>query len=491
MRHDIWIQGKRAWAVLALCGATAVALPAQTFSVLYDFCSQVGCLDNRHPYPALIQGPDGNLYGGVCAGGAYRNGTIFKLTPAGQMTTLYNFCSQMGCADGAYPYGSLVLGIDGNFYGATWWGGTAGYGTLFKMTPGGQLTTLHTFCLETGCPDGEYPWGYLIQDNLGNIYGTATAGGGLGSDGTVFQLAPTGDLQVIHSFCSLSGCADGRMPNGGLILEPVSGILYGTTQSGGAHNQGTVFSITASGVLTTLYNFCSQSGCADGGIPDFLVLGTDGNLYGTAENGGAMNSGTFFKMSPAGQLVTVYSFCSQPGCADGSDPWDLIQASDGNFYGITVEGDVPDTDTGTIFKITPSGSLTVLHTFCSGGAPCTDGWLPSNTGLVQHTNGNFYGTVSKGGNLTNAGTAFSLSTGLAPFVMTVPGAGSAGAAVQILGTNLTGATSVRFNGKAAAFDVLSSSEITATVPAGATTGAVQVVTRGGTLSSNVSFTVLP
>jgi hypothetical protein len=116
--------------------------------------------------------------------------------------------------------------------------------------------------------------------------------------------------------------------------------------------------------------------------------------------------------------------------------------------------------------------------------------LPTNTGLFQHTNGNFYGTVSKGGNLTNAGTAFSLSTGLAPFVTTVPGFAAAGAAVQILGTNLTGATSVSFNGKAAAFNVVSSSEITTTVPAGATTGPLQVVTPGGKLSSNVSFTVV-
>lgn len=487
MRRDISILGKRACAVLALCGATAIALPAQTFTVLYDFCSQVGCMDGRHPYPSLMQGPDGNIYGGNCAGGLYRNGTIYKLTPGGQMTTLYNFCSQTGCADGAYPYGTFVVGIDGNIYGATWWGGTTGFGTLFKITPGGQLTSLHSFCLQTGCPDGEYPWGYLITDGQGNIYGTASAGGSHSSAGTVFRLSPTGALQVLHNFCALSGCADGRVPNGGLILQP-GGILYGTTQSGGANGKGTVFRLTAQGGLTTLYNFCSQSGCADGAVPNFLVLGADGNFYGTAEQGGAMNRGTFFKMSPAGQLTTVYSFCSQPGCADGSDPWDLIQATDGNFYGITVEGDAPDT--GTIFEITPTGSLTVLHTFCSGGEPCADGWLPTNTGLFQHTNGNFYGTVSKGGNLTNAGTAFSLSTGLAPFVTTVPGFAAAGAAVQILGTNLTGATSVSFNGKAAAFNVVSSSEITTTVPAGATTGPLQVVTPGGKLSSNVSFTVV-
>ena len=273
MLRDVWIQGKRAWALLALCGATATALPAQTFTVLYDFCSQVGCLDGRHPYPALIQGPDGNLYGGDCAGGLYRNGNIYKMTLNGQITTMYDFCSQTGCADGAYPYGSLVVGIDGNLYGATWWGGTTGYGTLFKLTLGGQLTTLHTFCLQTGCPDGEYPWGYLITDNQGNFYGTASAGGAEGSEGTVFRLAPSGALTVLHTFCAHGKCPDGRVPNGGLILAP-GGILYGTTQSGGAYGKGTVFSLTAQGGLTTLYNFCSQSGCADGAVPNFMGIST-------------------------------------------------------------------------------------------------------------------------------------------------------------------------------------------------------------------------
>jgi len=486
MRRDVWIQGKRACAVLALCGATAIALPAQTFTVLHDFCSQVGCMDGRHPSPSLIQGPDGNLYGGAWSGGLYQSGTIFKLTPDGQMTTKYNFGSQMGYADGAYPYGSFVLGIDGNIYGATWFGGTANHGTLFKMTPGGQVTTVHTFCLQTGCPDGAYPYGNLVQDHQGNIYGAASAGGVHGS-ATVFRLAPTGDLQAIYSFCARSGCADGRFPNGDLVLEP-GGNLYGTTHSGGAYGKGTVFSMTAGGSLTTLYNFCPQSGCADGAVPSSLVMGTDGNFYGTTELGGAMNRGAFFKMSPSGQLVTVYSFCSQSGCADGADPTSMIPAADGNFYGITEEAYGPDT--GNIFEMTPSGSLTVLHTFCSGGT-CTDGESHATAGLFQHTNGTFYGVIGKGGNISNDGTAFSLSTGLAPFVTTVPGSASAAAAVQILGTNLTGATSVSFNGTAAAFYVVSSSEITANVPAGASSGPVQVVTPGATLSSNVSFTVLP
>jgi uncharacterized repeat protein (TIGR03803 family) len=215
--------------------------------------------------------------------------------------------------------------------------------------------------------------------------------------------------------------------------------LYGTTIVGGAYGSGTIFEITPSGTLTTLYNVCSQSGCPDGNyLYAGLIQATDGNLYGVMDIGGANNGGTIFSMTLSGTLTTLHSFCSQPACADGQYP---------------------------------------------------------AAGLVQDTNGNLYGTTADGG--ANAcsgltcGTVFSLSVGLPPFVETQPTAAKVGATVNILGTNLTGATSVNFNGKAATFTVVSSSEITTTVPAGATTGEVQVVTPGGTLLSNVSFRVLP
>jgi len=475
------------WVVLAWCGATAISLPAQTFTVLYNECSQVGCVDGRHPSPSLIQGADGNLYGGGFSGGLNQSGTVFKITPTGQLTTLYQFCAEKGCADGVNPYGYFVLGIDGNYYGATWWGGITNAGVLFKMTPAGQVTTVHTFCIQAGCPDGEYPWGNLVQDYLGNIYGTASAGGAHGSFGTVFQLPPTGGLKTLHSFCSLSDCSDGDFPIQTLVLGS-NGTIYGAAQSGGAYGKGTVFKLTQTGTLTTLHHFCAQSGCPDGSTPSTLVLGSDGNFYGTTREGGSMNAGVFFKVAPSGQLVTLYNFCSRAGCADGGGPFSLMQATDGNFYGITQRGD--GAGSGTVFKLTPSGSLTVLHTFCSGGA-CTDGKLPSTGGLVQHTNGIFYGVIGHGGNLTSNGTIFSLSTGLAPFVLASPAAAPSGTAIRILGTNLTGATSVTFNGTAATFKLVSSTEITTNVPAGATTGLIRVVLPASTLSSNVAFAVLP
>jgi uncharacterized repeat protein (TIGR03803 family) len=194
----IW--GKRACAVWALCTAMAIALPAQTFTVLYDFCSEPGCLDGKHPSPALVQGTDGNLYGCGYSGGLYGGGNAFKLTPDGQMTIFYNFCSESQCADGKNPYGDFTLAPDGNFYGTTWFGGLKNAGVAFKLTPGGQMTTLYTFCSQSGCHDGTAPEGALLMDAEQNLYGTTWAGGAHGDHGTIFQLSrrPTEDpLQLL------------------------------------------------------------------------------------------------------------------------------------------------------------------------------------------------------------------------------------------------------------------------------------------------------
>jgi uncharacterized repeat protein (TIGR03803 family) len=192
---------------------------------------------------------------------------------------------------------------------------------------------------------------------------------------------------------------------------------------------------------------------------------------------------TVFEITPAGKLTVVDSFDALDGCYPNGS---MIQATNGNFYGTSVYGDTAGggcyQTPGTIFSISSGGTLTTVHSFDN-----TDGEYPSG-GLVQATNGTFYGTAFMGG-ANNAGTIFSLSLGLGPFVKTLPTSGAVGAAVTILGTDLTGATSVTFDGTAAVFKVVSSSEITTTVPTGATTGDVKVVTPSGTLSSNVSFRV--
>ena len=475
--------GNRAYTV-ALCAATVISLPAQTFTTLVSFDGT----DGANPVAALVQATNGDLYGTTSYGGANNQGTVFKITPSGALTVLYSLCSQMYCTDGARPDADLVQATNGDLYGTTY-SGVNGYGTIFKITLGGALTTLYTFCAQPGCADGENPTAGLVQATNGDFYGTTYGGGAYGSYGTVFKITPSGKLTTLYSFCGNGGeCADGAYPYAGLV-QATNGNLYGTTLYGGAHNQngGTVFKITPSGTLTTIYSFCPKPDCPDGDVPVAgLVQASNGDFYGTTRDGGTEGEGTVFKITPTGTLTTLYSFCPNGGeCTDGADPnAGLVQATDGDFYGTTTDGGAYGD--GTIFKITPTGAVTALHSFDG-----TDGKFPY-AGLVQDTNGKFYGTTQYGGTSSacgGCGTVFSLSVGLAPFVETLPTSGKVGAAVKILGSDLTGATSVTFNGAAAAFTVVSRTLITTTVPAGATSGKIQVVTPSRTLSSNVPFRV--
>jgi uncharacterized repeat protein (TIGR03803 family) len=493
---------KRTCTVCAAFAATAMALPAQTFTTLHSFDGT----DGYFPEVAvLVQGIDGNLYATVPDGGTNGDGgTVFKITPSATFTTIYNFCLQSGCTDGAFPDAGLVQATNGDFYGTTGEGGAnggancapdGGCGTVFKITASGDLTTLYGFCAKSGCTDGRLPIGTLVNATNGNFYGTTNEGGvstcavsGL-SCGTVFKITPSGKLTTLHSFDG----TDGVWPEAGLV-QATNGDFYGTTSYAGANGWGTVFKITPSGTLTTLHSF----GGADGAQPSAgLVQATNGDLYGTTWQGGSSNPagcygrgcGTVFKITPSGTLTTLYSFCSESGCADGELPLaGLVQATNGDFYGTTSSGGA--NGGGTVFRITPRGKLTTLYSFCSqGGNQCTDGYRPQ-AGLAQATNGDFYGTTFDGG-ANGHGTIFSLSVGLGPFVETQPTSGKVGAAIQILGTDLTGATTVAFNGTSAAFTVVSPNLNTTTVPTGATAGTVQVMTPSGTLLSNVPFRVLP
>jgi uncharacterized repeat protein (TIGR03803 family) len=499
--------GKSSYALLLLFVTTAVVLPAQTFTTLYSFDFYPG----SNPTAGLVQAADGGLYGTTDFGGFF--GTVFRITPSDTLTTLHTFGLQSSDPDGDEP-GGLVQAANGDLYGTTFTGTDHYGGTVFKITPGGTLTTLYSFCwqgADSGCPDGINP-SALVQATDGNFYGTTyVAGANPTSKGTVFKITPSGTLSTLYSFCSKWDCRDGEYPIGPLI-QAINGELYGTTLAGGASRYlsaaGTVFKITTSGDLQTIYSFGTRSD--DGAEPQAgLVQATNGDLYGTTYAGGAYEGGTVFKITPRGKLTTLYSFCSQrqtvgaPICLDGQNPSALIQASDGNFYGTTDWGGINDSNYGTIFKMTPGGALTTLYSFCSQ-SNCADGANP--LGLVQDTNGTLYGTTYTGGAnydcwstgkpspegySIGCGTVFSLSVGLDPFVETQTTSGEVGASVRILGTDLRGATSVTFNGTAATFKVVSSSEITTTVPAGATTGPVEVVTPAGTLASNVNFRVNP
>ena len=364
--NDVTKMLLRCW----IFGAIAVISSAQTLTTLVSFDG----VDGNAPTGPLVQGTDGSFYGTTYQGGTHDKGTVFKITPAGTLTTLYSFS---GGADGNDPQGGLIQATDGNFYGVTYVGGAYGLGTVFRITPAGTLTTLHSFGSQAD--DGYQAGASLTQAADGNFYGI-TSNGGMYNLGTVFKITPGGTLTTIYSF---PGGAHGSYPFAPLV-QAANGNFYGTNDSGGASYFGTVFTITPGGALTTLYSFTNG---ADGGSPTAgLIRATDENLYGPTQQGGAQDDGTIFKITSSGTLTTLYSFTG----ADGSSPTGrLIQATDGNFYGIADLGGA--NNDGVIFKITPGGVFTILHTF--SGA---DGSKPY-FGLTQGADGNLYGTTSEGG----------------------------------------------------------------------------------------------
>jgi uncharacterized repeat protein (TIGR03803 family) len=301
--------GIRAYASLLLFVATVIALPAQTFTNLHSFDGADG---DGPEYAPLVQGTDGNFYGttyNLGANGIGPYGTVFRITPGGTLTTLYSFCSQSGCSDGESPTGAFLQAINGKFYGTTSAGGANGDGTVFEITTGGMLTTLYSFCSQSGCADGATPFAGLVQGSNGDLYGT-TAYGGANGLGTVFKVTPVGTLTVLHSFAG----PDGANPIAGLVQTPYRD-LYGTTGYGGSSSNceegcGTIFKITPGGTLTTLHSFDGSDG--SGPIVSELVQAPDGNFYGTTQYGGSTSDanceegcGTVFRFTYGGTLTTL------------------------------------------------------------------------------------------------------------------------------------------------------------------------------------------
>lgn len=488
---------KFALALLAFCALGAAVSVAQTFQTLVNFDGGNGA---GPLYMSLNQGPDGDFYGTTYTGSVFQGGVLFKITPRGTLMDLHNFCSLSNCEDGWEPRSGLVLATDGASYGTTGGGGLnqeclGGCGTIYRTLPNGKFTTVFNF----SPTDGYNSWGPLLQAADGNFYGTTDDGGANGW-GTIFKISTRGALTVLYSFRVGAGAGPGEGP----LTQGWDGDLYGIA-GGGSHNYGMFFKISPKGKLTVLYSFCSQPNCADGRGPSGgLLLGADGNFYGTTLLGGAGTycgenyqggCGTVFKISPDGALTTLYSFCEQKNCADGANPWaGLIQATDGDLYGTTsAGGEVGDVlscpvlyvGCGTVFKITETGAVTTLHKFIG-----LDGWMPTG-GLVQATTGDFYGTTEWGGNAGNGGTVYNLNMGLGPFVAFVQGGGRVGGTAQILGQGFEGTTEVSFNGTPANYTVRADTFMTARVPPGATTGFVTVTTPSGVLKSNVPFRVIP
>jgi uncharacterized repeat protein (TIGR03803 family) len=412
------------WAVAFLM--PAFGSPAGvSFITLYSFTDKK---DGANPVAALVRGRDGSFYGTTQFGGnfnasaysyPYGCGTVFRIRKNGMLETLHAFGTVTneyggGPLDGQQPCTPLVQGKDGCFYGTT--RGLFGVGpnisgTVFKISPNGMLTTLYSF---TGGSDGANPQGGMVQGSDGSFYGTTLFGGKYGAgvygSGTVFKISPTGVLTTLYSF---SGGTDGALPNG--VVHGDDDCFYGTTGLGGkygsrTYGSGTIFRISTNGTLTSLYSF---TGANDGWYPNAgLVEGRDGSFYGTTIGGGTNGGGTVFKISTNGTLTSLFSFAS--GTEVSQPEAGLMQGSDGNFYGTTfgyvgfsstllgADGNI-DIPPTTYGAVFQITTNGVLTSLFSftGGA---DGGHPEAS-LVQGSDGNIYGTTSIGGK-GSAGTIF-------------------------------------------------------------------------------------
>jgi uncharacterized repeat protein (TIGR03803 family) len=372
-----------------------------------------------------------NLYGSVTSSVATL--TVAQTASGVVFSNLHSFGTIIDTngylVDGTGPQSALILATDASLYGTASSGGYYGYGTVFRVTTTGTLTNLYSFGAvqdTNGNPlDGSSPYGALMQDANGSLYGTTEDGGNY-EFGTVFRMTSAGALTSLYSFGAIQDTngneLDGANPRAGLVSGPNgSPYLFGTTTSGGSQGEGTVYRVAANGTLTNLYSFGAiqdiYGDYLDGAYPYApLVVGTDGNLFGTASAAGSNDFGTVFRITTNGTLTTLYSFGailnSNGGPVDGSTPLaPLIEGSDGNFYGTTSAGGTDTNGLGTVFRLTPSGTLTTLYSFgaildTNGNA--LDGSNPAG-GLVQDGDGELYGTTSQGGN-NNYGTVFQITT---------------------------------------------------------------------------------
>jgi uncharacterized repeat protein (TIGR03803 family) len=379
----------RAAALWLASGIVILAPPArgQTLEVLHSFRLS----DGRTPQCSLVQGSDGNFYGTTIGGGnlsgnSFGWGTVFKMTPNGTLTTLVSFNN----SNGNSPQAGLVQGSDGSFYGTTQSGGNLamnsgfGFGTVFNMTADGTLTTLVAF----NNTNGASPSAGLVQGKDGNLYGTAQAGGDLSLNGgygygTVFKITTNGALTTLVQF-NLSNGASPQAP----LVQGTDGGFYGTTSSGGAYGNGTVFKVTTNGALTTMLSFDNNTLYPLAG----LTQASDGNFYGTTYRGGTFSRGTVFRMTPGGALTVLVSFTTS---ANGNPRCPPIQASDGNFYGTTSGlGSSQPNVAGIVYRMMSDGTWTTLVSFTGNNG------LSSAAALVLGSDGNLYGTTVAGGDLS-------------------------------------------------------------------------------------------
>ena len=331
----------------------ATQASADSERVFYAFVGHAH--DGFYPTGGLIADDDGNLYGTTQYGGSAHLGTVFKLTPQGSETILHSFTGNYtGGDDGATPSAALLRDETGNLYGTTAQGGHQNVGTVYRIAPDGTESTLYSF---NGGSDGTAPVAELIADESGNLYGTTIAGG-TNDAGTVFKLAPDGTETVLYNF----GSNDDAQPQAGLWRD-AKGNLYGTTFRGTVTGGGIVFKISTDGTETVLHRF--TMGADGGGSSATLVPDGKGNLYGTAQFGGTGKCnggcGVVFKIAKDDTFSVIYSF---PNAKSGWYPVSRLLISNGKrkiLYGTTQSGG--SNRWGVVFKLTLDGKETVLHNF--------------------------------------------------------------------------------------------------------------------------------
>lgn len=455
----------------------SAACSAQTFSTLIDIPPVDGS-----PSGPLLQAADGNFY-------FETSSNIFKLTPSGILTLLYH--AQAGFA------GGLIQGSDGTFYGTAQQGGQSGLGAVFKLTPAGTYSVLYSFSGKAN--EGTGPNSGVIQGSDGNFYGV-TQGGGVGIGyGTAFRLTPQGALTTLYSFGTSS--TDGELPQGRLVQGP-DGSLYGVCRLGLNGQPGTIWKISPQGVFTLLYTF-SASAKTDGASPFGLIQGSDGNLYGTTFAGGVAGFGTIFKITLSGSFSVIYNLGSGSK-EQGLGGAPLVQASDGNLYGTTVGGNGL---LGEVFRVSHTGAFAVLHSF-----GFSDG-TGTQLGMIQASDGNLYG-VTGTATITFGGTVFQVfltpnapapkiaTGGIGPIYSNVSTI-QPGEWISIYGSNLAStttvwngdfplelaSTNVTINGRSAYLWYVSPNQINAQAPDDTATGTVPVVvtTPGGVATSTVTL----
>lgn len=483
-------------AMLALLFAGAIRpAQAQTYTPLYEF--GVGGLyeTNSFPLGPLALGRDGNFYGTVQNPNGHSG--IYMITPDGVATVLWWDTSPnyTQCLTG------LTLGSDGFFYGTCQqWGGngyvSGGSGVVFRYDPSQGTNGFSVLYSWPECnTDGSlYPNGLTLGTD-GNFYGT-TIGNTFCPDklGSVFQVTPTGTFTTLYSFQGFGSDGDGEAPTGPLTLG-ADGNFYGTTPEGGnsTSNTGTVFQITLKGKIKYIYNFTN----ANGYYPAAGVTqGADGKWYGTTQSGGTYSAGTLFQLTTAGKIDFLHNF--DYAVDDVSGPVNpLTLGTDGSLYG-PANCYSWGCNAESLYKITTKGVFAVLYNgFTNPGGECPD-WSVTgcylSSPMALHPNGTFYGTTMQGGvyegDDTGHGVFYSLSTGLKPYIILQYPRGMISTSIGIFGVGFTDANAVSFHGVAADFTVVSDTYLTATIPAGATTGYVTVTEPSQTLTSAVKLTVL-